>query len=127
MRARREGIRRTAVGVVAGIGDELIVEGELGPVIQCDAVIGFENLLSAVVRQLTVAKQDAEPAGVEESNVGVRDAVDDAGDFNRVVGPTTDLPPIETPPDTVRSTSVKSHGSTLPSAQPARKNTPIFP
>ena len=35
------------------------------------------------------------------------------------------LPLIETPPETVRSTSVKSHGSMLPSAQPARRNMPI--
>src|SRR6516165_10012578 len=34
------------------------------------------------------------------------------------------LPLIETPPDTVRSMSVKSHGSTLGSAQPARAKTP---
>src|ERR1700722_12106268 len=35
------------------------------------------------------------------------------------------LPFNDTPPETVRSASVKSHGSMLPSDQPARANTPI--
>src|ERR1700733_8162091 len=85
--ARSEDIRRAAVGVIAGIGDELIVEGQLDRGIQRVAVIGLENLLQAVIRQLPVADKDAEPASVEESNMRAGDAVDDAGNANGVVGP----------------------------------------
>src|SRR5579872_1360692 len=87
VRAGGEDVGRAAVGVVAGIGDELIIEGELGRGRQRVAVIGLENLLEAIVRQLTVADEDAEPAGVEESDMGRGDAIDNAGNADGVVGP----------------------------------------
>ena len=87
MQAGSKDIRRSAVGVVTGIVDELIIEGEPGRGSQRVAVIGLENLLGAVVGQLPVANQDAEPAGVEERDMRVADAVDDAGDADRVVRP----------------------------------------
>ena len=62
MHATSEDVGRAAVGIVAGVGDELVIEGELGRRIQRIAVVGLENLLQAVVRQLSVADQDAESA-----------------------------------------------------------------
>src|ERR1700733_9198776 len=82
-----EDVGRAAVGVVAGIGDELIIEGELGRGIQRIAVIGLENLFQTIIRQLSVADQDAESTGIEEGDVGAGDAVDDAGNADGVVRP----------------------------------------
>jgi hypothetical protein len=82
-----EDVHRATVGVVAGIGDELIIEAQLDRRIQRIAVIRLENLLQAVVRQLSVADEDAEPAGVEEGDVGAGDSVDDPGNADGVVGP----------------------------------------
>ena len=74
MRAGGKDIGRTAVGVVAGVGDKLIIDGEPGRGVQREAVIGLENLLQAVIGQLSVADQDAKPAGVGKGDMGTGDA-----------------------------------------------------
>src|SRR5262249_55031678 len=81
-----EQVDRAAVGVVARIDDELIIERELGRGGERVAVIGFENLLRAGARQLAVADEDPEAAGVEESLVHAGSSVDHGGDAERVVG-----------------------------------------
>jgi len=75
---RTENGNRSAVAVVGGIDHELVV--------QCDArerqrkaVVGFDDLLGTGMRQLSIADENAEPAGVEKRYVFSRNPVDDAG------------------------------------------------
>src|SRR3984893_7832133 len=77
---------RPAVAVVAGVGDELIIEGR-APGKNRKAVIHFEDLLRARVRQTTIADQDAEAAGVEECLMLAGNPVDHAGEPERVIRP----------------------------------------
>src|SRR5713226_8601450 len=80
-----------AVAIVGGIDDELIV-GRGPPIADRKAVVGFQDLLEAGMRQLAVADQDAEPAGIEVSLMHTRNAVDNASDPESVVGPAPPLP-----------------------------------
>jgi len=69
---------RSPIAVVAGIENQLIVRAHppAGPKRQ--AVISFENLLGAGMRQLSIPDEDAEAAGIEKGRMHIRDAVDDA-------------------------------------------------
>ena len=87
MRAAGKDVHRAAVGVVGRVGQELIIEGQSRRRRERVAVIGLEDFLCPVVRQLAVADEDAEPAGVEERDMGSSDAVDDAGNADGVVRP----------------------------------------
>ena len=51
-------IYRAAVGVVTGIGDELIVERDFRRVRDGIAVISLDDLFETVIRQCAVADQD---------------------------------------------------------------------
>jgi hypothetical protein len=74
----RERRHRSAVAVVTGIDDELVVRG--GPQrAEWKAVIGFHDLFVARMRELAVADQDAEAAGIEIGDMWCGKAVDDAG------------------------------------------------
>src|ERR1700728_112670 len=80
-------VGRSAVRVVGGIGDELIVDADFRRGRDGVAVVGLDDLLQAGVRKYAVADEDAEAAGVEERLVDAGNAVDDAGDPDRVVRP----------------------------------------
>ncbi len=80
-------ICRPAFGGVAGIGDELIVEGEPARGGQSVAVIRLDDLLEPGIRQLSVTDQDAETAVIQKRLVHAGNAVDDAGHPDGVVGP----------------------------------------
>src|SRR5215207_4952465 len=86
MKSARKNRNRAAIGVVAGIVDELIVEGQRRPFIEAVSVVGFDDLLSAVV-ELAVANQNAEATGGEISAGLARETFYDAGDADLVVRP----------------------------------------
>ena len=120
-----ENRHRPAIGVVGRIGDELIIEAQLRRRGQSVAVIGLDDLLDA---------RDA-AARRRRSGCRARRRLRNAACTPEMplTTPATPkvssgrphcLPLIETPAEALRSMSVKSHGSTLPSAQPARANTP---
>ena len=113
-----------AIGVVSRIGDELIVEADFCRGGKSVAVIGLDDLLQPGMWQLAVADDNPQASGVEIGGVGAENAIDDACDANRVVRPVPRLALSEPRASIVRSMSVLSHGSTLPSAQPARANKP---
>jgi len=50
---------RAAIGVIAGVDNELVVERQGGPLVEAIRVIGFQYLLLAVIK-LAVADQNAE-------------------------------------------------------------------
>src|SRR5437588_11062324 len=69
---------RTAIAVVGRVDDELVVDRE-PPGKQRQAVIGLDDLFRARMRQLAVAHDNAEAAGVEECLMHARNAVDNSG------------------------------------------------
>ncbi len=75
---------RSAIPVVGGVDDELIVEGQL-PGIDRYLVIGLKDLLGARMRQHAVADQSGQAARREVGLMLLRDHVDDTGDPDRVV------------------------------------------
>ncbi len=77
---------RPTVGVIAGVGDQLIVERQRRPFVEADGVIGFHHFLRAIV-ELSVPDQDAHAAGGEVSACLGREAFDHAGQSDPVVGP----------------------------------------
>jgi len=80
-------VHRPAVGVVSGVGDELIVEADFRRGGNRVAVVSLDDLLQPGMRQLAVAHDDAQAAGIEIRYVGVRNAVDDTGNSYRVIRP----------------------------------------
>src|SRR5947209_3611030 len=85
VQAQADHVHRPAVAVVGGVDHELVVEGQVEVLGQRQAVVGLEDLLGARMRQLAVAHQDAEPAGVEVALAGPGQAVDHRGDGGGVV------------------------------------------
>jgi hypothetical protein len=49
---RPEKIETGPIGIVSGIGDELIVEGKRCPFVEAVGVIGFEDLLRTIVERV---------------------------------------------------------------------------
>src|ERR1700683_2549309 len=82
-----ENVYWTAIGVVAGIGDELIVERNLHGRRDRIAVIRLQNLLDAIIGQRAVADEDAQAPRGEISFMGRIKPVDDAGNADRIVRP----------------------------------------
>src|ERR1700740_756790 len=84
MQANTKHRGRASVAIVGGIDDELIVErdprGKPG-----EAVIGLEDPLVARMRELAVANQDAQTAGIQKRLMHASDAVVDAGNAPDVV------------------------------------------
>ena len=64
----------------------LVVERD-PPNIDREGVVGLNDLLEAGMRQLSVANQDAEPAGVEKDLMAGRDVVDDPANAPDVIWP----------------------------------------
>ncbi len=54
-----------AVGIVGGVGDQLIIRGQRQLLGERVGVVGLENSFLAVV-ELAVADENAEPAGSDE-------------------------------------------------------------
>src|ERR1700742_2469577 len=77
----------SAVGVIGGICDELIVRSDRKTLGHRISVIGFQDLFGAVI-ELAVTDQEAEAAGGEEISVRRRKAVGRAADTDRVIRPT---------------------------------------
>ena len=69
-------MHRAAVGVVGGVGDELIVSRQRDRLGQRVGIIGLENALTPVVER-AVADQDAEAAGGDEVAMVARERIDD--------------------------------------------------
>src|SRR5581483_11619398 len=86
VQAAREDRDRATIGVVGGIDDVLIVEGQGAPARELQRVVGLENPLRAVV-QPAVADQEAEAARSQEVAVRLREPVHRAADADRVVRP----------------------------------------
>jgi hypothetical protein len=58
-------VDRAAVGVVGGVGDQLVVRGQRQRLAERVGIIGFENSFAPVV-QRAVTDQDPKPAGGNE-------------------------------------------------------------
>src|SRR5208283_5629590 len=69
-------INRPAVGVVAGVDDELIVEGDFRRGGQSVAVIGFDDLLGTGMREHSVTDEDAEASRIEKRLVFGGNSID---------------------------------------------------
>jgi hypothetical protein len=74
-----------AVAVEGGVVHEFVVEGEMNGLPDWEVVVGLKDLLPAVSKG-TVAGEDAGTAGSKKLLVDFRDAVEDAGKANCVVG-----------------------------------------
>ena len=57
MKSARKDRYGATIGIVSGIVDELVVEGERRPLVEAIGVIGFEDLLSPVI-ELAVASEE---------------------------------------------------------------------
>src|ERR1700680_3082800 len=75
MRARREYRGRSTVGVVGGIGDELIVERQRAPFVEVIGIECLEDFLFAVV-QLAITDQQADATRSEEVTMRAGETVD---------------------------------------------------
>ena len=69
-------MHRAAVGVVGGVGDQLVIRGQRQRLVERVRIIGFENPFAPVVER-AVADQDAEPAGGDEIAMVARQRIDD--------------------------------------------------
>ena len=86
MQPRPEHGNRAAVAVVGGIGDELIVERD-PPERNRESVIGLDDLFGAGMRQLPSPTRMPSPPSLKNASCIGRNAVDDAGQSERVVRP----------------------------------------
>src|SRR4030081_1035423 len=92
MCACREYRHWSPVGVVSGIGDELIIERQRAPFVDVIGIISLNNFLFAVV-QMAISNQQANAAGREEVAVGIGKTIDDATKTDGViVSPPRDTP-----------------------------------
>ena len=78
VKAGAEHGHRSPIAVVAGMENELIVWAHPPAGTKRQAVIGFENLLWAWMRQSSVPDENAEATVIEKGRMHIRDAVDDA-------------------------------------------------
>jgi len=69
-------MHRAAVGVVGGVGDQLVIRGQRQRLVERERVVDFENPLAPVVER-AVADQDAEAAGGDEVAMVARERIDD--------------------------------------------------
>ena len=107
MQAAGESIYRATISVVARVGDELIVERDFRRVRDGIAVTDFDDLFEPVIGQCAVADQDSQSTSGEVGLMVRGKTIDDAGNRRSYrPGLPQFLQLIETPPETVRSTSV---------------------
>src|SRR6516225_5783630 len=84
MQAHTEHRGRASVAIVGWIDDQLIVQRDLRRKPR-KAVKGLEDSFIAGMRQLSIANENSEPAGIEKGLMHADDAVDGAGDAEGVV------------------------------------------
>ena len=72
----RQNVHRTSAGVVANIGNELIVDRRPRRRGQRITVVGFENLLLAAVGQPSIGDENAKACGIEKRDVFRGDSVE---------------------------------------------------
>jgi len=87
MYTRAENRDRAAVAIVGGIDDKLIVGSRRKPACDLRAVIALDDVFESVVRQASVADQNAKTARCEIIPGGVREIVDDIGKTGRILLP----------------------------------------
>src|ERR1700730_17058051 len=114
---------RSPVGIVSGIVDELIVEGERCPFVEAVGVIGFEEFLGAIV-ELTIADQNPQPPAAKYARaIGERPSISPATPTLSSGRPQA-LPFNTAPNERLSSQSVQPMISTRPGLQLARENIP---
>src|SRR3974390_2136116 len=86
LRVQPQGVHRdrTAVGIVRGVTNELVIDGQHRPSVEAVGIVGLQYLLRPVV-ELPITNQDAVAAGSEISAGLRREAVDHAGYTDLVV------------------------------------------
>jgi hypothetical protein len=85
VKPRGKNVDRPAVGVIGGIGDELVIEGKARPLVKAVGVIHLKDLLGLVIER-TVADQYSEPSRGEVGARLGREAIKYAGHADFVVG-----------------------------------------
>jgi hypothetical protein len=78
---------RTAVPVVSGVGDELVIEGKARGRGKGIAVVRLDYSFEPGIGQLVIADKDSQAAGVEKLLVDAGDAVDRGGNAESVIRP----------------------------------------
>src|ERR1700722_14570783 len=86
MCACREYRHWSPVGVVSGIGDELIIERQRAPFVEVIGIVCLEDFLWAVV-QLAITDQQTDTTRSEEVTVRVREPVDRPSNSDCVIRP----------------------------------------
>lgn len=86
MQPNRCYLGRTTIAVVGGVGNPLIIEGDVEPANRLPVIIGLGDIFAARMRQLSVADEDADAAGIQIALMRLRDAVDDASKADPIVG-----------------------------------------
>src|SRR5436190_23078731 len=79
VQAAGKNVHRSAIGVIGGIGDELIIRSDGKVLVDRKRVIGLQNSFWLIIEP-AVADQQAEAAGREEVAVGAGEAVDGAAE-----------------------------------------------
>jgi len=85
MRARTKYRHRTAVGVVCGVGDELVVEGNARGRGEGIAVVRLDYSFEPGIGQLVVADKDTQTSVVQKLLVDAGDAIDRGGNAESVI------------------------------------------
>src|ERR1700726_804581 len=80
----RKDRNRSPVGIVSGIVDELIVEGERRPFVEAVGIIGLEDLLGAIV-ELAIADQNPQATSSEICTRYGRESFDHPRHANLVI------------------------------------------
>src|SRR5258708_37157026 len=83
MQRARENRDRATIGVIGGVGDQLIVRGEREVLVDRKGVIRLEETFVAIIER-AVADQQAEAACRQEIAMRGRKSVDGAADPNRI-------------------------------------------
>src|ERR1700682_4104056 len=86
MSTRREDRNGPAVGVVGGIGDELIIERQRTPLVDLICIVRLEDFLFAVV-QLAITDQQTYATGSEEIAMRAGETVDRPSNSDCVIRP----------------------------------------
>src|ERR1700722_18778013 len=91
MCACREYRHWSPVGVVSGIGDELIIERQRAPFVEVIGIVCLEDFLFAVV-QLAITDQQADATRGEEVAMRARETVDRPSNSDCVIRPPPGAP-----------------------------------
>ena len=115
-----------SVAVERRVGNELVIQREVGGLPDGKIVIGFQDFFAAV-GQVAVAVQDARAACLQEFYAGRREAPLRTPARPKVSSGRFHAAPLTlTPSDADQLASVYVHATSWPSFQPSRENTPTF-